>query len=192
MGQKKVSLLERCPYFRGVLRERFHCIYNVSFISLSLAPYISAFISLPHTHSLSSSPSLPSSISFSPLPPYPLSLLAGQNTPAVVQSIPPQTPQMPIQFTFTSPPAAPPSQTPTPQPQSQMVRCLYQSSLTLNFVSSTSRGIHVSCPRCCHLAQPVHARNRVCVNLNSLLIRKLGSLSVSVMIELNHRAQCRK
>ncbi|CAI8020545.1 Serine/threonine-protein kinase B-raf, partial [Geodia barretti] len=49
-------------------------------------------------------------------------LLAGQNTPAVVQSIPPKTPQMPIQFTFTSPPAAaPPSQTPTPQPLSQMM-----------------------------------------------------------------------
>ena len=26
-GRKKVSCLERCPYFRGVLIEGFHCIY---------------------------------------------------------------------------------------------------------------------------------------------------------------------
>ena len=26
LGGKKVSLLERCPYFRGVLRDEFHCI----------------------------------------------------------------------------------------------------------------------------------------------------------------------
>ena len=26
LGEKKVSLLERCPLFRAVLRERFHCI----------------------------------------------------------------------------------------------------------------------------------------------------------------------
>ena len=25
LGRKKVSCLERCPYFRGVLKERFHC-----------------------------------------------------------------------------------------------------------------------------------------------------------------------
>ena len=25
LGKEKVSLLERCPHFRGVLRERFHC-----------------------------------------------------------------------------------------------------------------------------------------------------------------------
>ena len=25
MGQKQVSILERCPYFRGVHSERFHC-----------------------------------------------------------------------------------------------------------------------------------------------------------------------
>ena len=28
MGRKKVSILTRCPYFRGVLREGFHCILN--------------------------------------------------------------------------------------------------------------------------------------------------------------------
>ena len=26
LGRKKVSCLERCPYFRGVLIEGFHCI----------------------------------------------------------------------------------------------------------------------------------------------------------------------
>ena len=26
LGQKQVSILERCPYFRGVHSERFHCI----------------------------------------------------------------------------------------------------------------------------------------------------------------------
>ena len=25
LGQKKVSLLERCPHFRGVLKEGLHC-----------------------------------------------------------------------------------------------------------------------------------------------------------------------
>ena len=29
LGKEKVSLLERCPHFRGVLRERFHCIRSV-------------------------------------------------------------------------------------------------------------------------------------------------------------------
>ena len=24
-GERKVSFLERCPYFRGILREGFHC-----------------------------------------------------------------------------------------------------------------------------------------------------------------------
>ena len=27
LGRKKVSCLERCPYFRGVLIEGFHCIH---------------------------------------------------------------------------------------------------------------------------------------------------------------------
>ena len=26
LGHSKVSLIERCPYFRGVLKEGFHCI----------------------------------------------------------------------------------------------------------------------------------------------------------------------
>ena len=30
LGHYAVSLLERCPYFRGVLSERFHCIHLVS------------------------------------------------------------------------------------------------------------------------------------------------------------------
>ena len=27
LGEKEVSCLERCPYFRGVLIEGFHCMY---------------------------------------------------------------------------------------------------------------------------------------------------------------------
>ena len=27
LGRENVSLLERCPHFRGVLKEGFHCIY---------------------------------------------------------------------------------------------------------------------------------------------------------------------
>ena len=33
MGRKKVSCLERCPYFRGVLIEGFHCIVYDMYIS---------------------------------------------------------------------------------------------------------------------------------------------------------------
>ena len=33
MGQKKVSILVRCPHFRGVLREGFHCITCFIFIN---------------------------------------------------------------------------------------------------------------------------------------------------------------
>ena len=28
LGKENVFLLERCPYFRGVLKEGFHCIYT--------------------------------------------------------------------------------------------------------------------------------------------------------------------
>ena len=40
LGRQKVSLLERCPQFRGVLIEGFHCIYKVDTDSLVLYIYI--------------------------------------------------------------------------------------------------------------------------------------------------------
>ena len=45
LGGEKVSCLERCPQFRGVLIERFHCSYNVSFRKTP-----SFFMAHPHTH----------------------------------------------------------------------------------------------------------------------------------------------
>ena len=38
LGRKKVSCLERCPYFRGVLIEGFHC--TLSEVSQYLHPQV--------------------------------------------------------------------------------------------------------------------------------------------------------
>ena len=35
LGYGKVSLIQRCPYFRGVLLEGFHCIASMQHMSMS-------------------------------------------------------------------------------------------------------------------------------------------------------------
>ena len=42
LGRKKVSCLERCPYFRGVLIEGFHCRSVIQYIEVSFIQ------SIPH------------------------------------------------------------------------------------------------------------------------------------------------
>ena len=33
-GPSELSVIERCPYYRGVRKEKFHCIYNIKKIKI--------------------------------------------------------------------------------------------------------------------------------------------------------------